>query len=401
MPTSRWSRPHVRPALAAALAPLLAALLASAPSNASAQTGGGPFLSRDPRPLAGVRQVTLARGLEHPWGLAFLPDGALLVTERPGRLRIVRNGAVDPQPVDGVPPVLAEGQGGLLDVALHPRFAENRLVYLSYAHGSEEENRTRVARGVLDGKALRDVRVIFEVKDPKPGVQHFGSRFAWLPDGTLLVSIGDGGNPPARVAGRPSRDLAQDVAFHHGKVVRIGDDGSVPKDNPFAGRAGAAPAVWSYGHRNIQGLAVDGRGRVWSTEHGSRGGDEVNLLQAGRNYGWPVVSHSSEYWGGRVAPETRRAGVEDPLLVWTPSVAPSGLAVYEGDRFPAWKGDLLAGALRDRDVRRVDLDAGGKVVGEEVLEIGARVRDVRVGPDGLVYVLTDEDDGRIIRLEPG
>jgi glucose/arabinose dehydrogenase len=290
--------------------------------------------------------------------------------------------------------VYASGQGGLLDLALHPRFAENRLVYLTYAHGTAESNRTRVARAALDGGALRDLKVLLEVSPPKRTNQHFGARLAWLPDGTLLVSIGDGGNAPAAIDGKLSRLFAQDPASGLGKVLRIGDDGSVPADNPLPGNP-----LWTLGHRNVQGLAVAGDGAVYATEHGSRGGDEVNRLSRGANYGWPIVTYGREYSGGVISEETSRAGMVDPLLVWTPSIAPSGLAVYSGDRFPAWRGSLLAGQLVGKDVRRVQLD-GGRVAAEERIPVGDRVRDVRQGPDGLVYVLTDEDDGRILRLEP-
>jgi aldose sugar dehydrogenase len=374
----------------------LVALALAAPALASDE----PFFSKSPPEARGVRVVRVASGLEHPWGLVWLPDGTMLVTERSGRLRIVRGGKVDPKPVSGVPAVFASGQGGLLDVALHPRFSENRLVYLSYAHGTRGENRTRVARGVLTGTALREVKVIFEASPAKEGGQHFGSRLGWLPDETLLVSIGDGGNPPSAIDGKLSRLFAQDPTSHLGKVVRLADDGSIPKDNPFAGRKDAAPAVWTLGLRNVQGLAVAPDGTVWVTDHGPRGGDEVNRLSAGANYGWPTVTHGREYSGKVITEETSRPEFVDPLLVWTPSIAPSGLAVYGGDRFPAWRGSLLGGGLVSADVRRLEVDERGRIVAEERIPIGARVRDVRQGPDGFVYVLTDERDGEILRLEP-
>lgn len=365
-----------------------------------------PVLSEAPPPeVAGVRLATVAEGLERPWGMAFLPDGAILVTERPGRLRLVRDGVLDPRPVAGVPAVHAMGQGGLLDVALHPDFATNRTVYLSYAHGTAEANRTRLARAVLDtgGHALRDLRVIFEVARDKPANAHFGSRILFLPDGTLLLSIGDGGNPPNALDGRFIRENAQDRASHLGKILRLNADGSVPADNPFVGQAGMRPEIWSWGNRNNQGLAWDPvRGGVWANEHGSQGGDELNRIEAGRNYGWPVASHSVEYrLGTQIGVGRSAPGMTDPALVWMTTVAPSGLVVYAGDRMPGWRGDLFSGGLRSQDVRRIRLDAAGRVAGEEAIKVGRRVRDVRQGPDGLLYLLTDDTTGaRILRVEP-
>lgn len=348
------------------------------------------------------RKVTLVNGLEHPWGLAWLPDGTMLVTERPGRLRLVRKGVLDPTPIAGVPEVFAVGQGGLLDVAVHPQFAQNRFVYLTYASGTAQANRTRVARAVLDGKTLRDLRVIFEVSQAKSGSQHFGSRILWLPDRTMLVAIGDGGNPPVQLEGDLIRKQAQNLRSRLGKIVRLNDDGTIPRDNPFVTSKTADPAIWSYGHRNIQGIAFDAAtGRVWASEHGARGGDELNLVQGGKNYGWPTVSYSREYATGEpVSPQQSQAGLVDPKLVWTPATAPSGLAVYTGDRFPAWRGNLFAGGLVTRDIRRIQVDQSGKVVVQQPIAIGQRVRDVRQGPDGLLYVLTDEPTGQLIRIEP-
>jgi aldose sugar dehydrogenase len=348
------------------------------------------------------RQTPVLQGLEHPWGMAWLPDGTMLITERPGRLRMVRQGTLDPTPISGVPPVFAVSQGGLMDVAVHPRFKENRLIYLTYSHGNDQANRTRIARARLDGKALRDVQVIFEVSPTKPGGQHFGSRILWLPDNTMLVAIGDGGNPPLQIEGNLARKQAQNLRSHLGKVVRLNDDGTIPRNNPFATDGRATPAIWSYGHRNIQGMALDrATGRVWATEHGSRGGDELNWVEAGKNYGWPLVTHSQEYGGGEISPERSRPGLVDPTLVWTPAIAPSGLAVYQGDRVPSWKGTLFAGGLVSRSVRWIRLDASGKVMNQQEIDIGQRVRDVRQSPDGLIYVLTDATNGQLIRLEPG
>ncbi|MEB3210953.1 MAG: PQQ-dependent sugar dehydrogenase [Leptolyngbyaceae bacterium] len=345
--------------------------------------------------------VTVVDNLEHPWGVAWLPDGNLLITERSGRVRIVRDGVLEPTPIPGVPDVFNESQGGLLDIALHPRFEDNQLVYFTYSHGTISANRTRIARATFDGIALNNWQVIFEVSQPKSRAQHFGSRLVWLPDETLLASIGDGGNPPITLGDELIRQQAQNIGSHLGKVIRINDDGSIPPDNPFVDTADAAPEVWSYGHRNIQGLAFDSTtNQVWATEHGARGGDEVNRIEAGENYGWPVATHSREYSGGLISPETSLPDMIDPQVIWTPSIAPSGLTVYRGAIFPEWQGDLFSGGLVSQDIRRLDVDASGNVVNEEAISIGQRVRDVRLGPDGLLYVLTDEPNGQLIRLEP-
>jgi glucose/arabinose dehydrogenase len=325
------------------------------------------------------------------------------VTERPGRLRIVRDGALDPRPVEGVPPVHAMGQGGLLDIALHPDFARNRTVFLSYAHGTAEANRTRLARAVLDGHALRDLRVIFEVNREKPANAHFGSRILFLPDGTLLLTIGDGGNPPNSLDGRFIRENAQDRSNHLGAILRLNEDGTVPADNPFVGQAGIRPEIFTWGNRNSQGIAWDPiRQAVWANEHGSQGGDELNRIERGRNYGWPLVTHSVEYRSGAaISPNRSLPGMADPVLVWMATTAPSGLAVYTGDRIPGWRGDLFSGSLRSQDVRRIRLDAAGRVTGEEIIRTGRRIRDVRQGPDGFLYLLTDDPSGaRILRIEP-
>ncbi|MBF2037229.1 MAG: PQQ-dependent sugar dehydrogenase [Leptolyngbyaceae cyanobacterium T60_A2020_046] len=348
-----------------------------------------------------VTPVTLVEGLENPWGMAWLPNGDILVTERPGRLRIIRDGQLDPTPIAGVPQVFAVGQGGLLDIALHPNFAENYWVYFTYSDGTRDANRTQVARARLEGDRLSEWTVIFEVDRAKPSTQHFGARLAWLPDGTLLVAIGDGGNSPVQLDGDLIRNQAQNLQSRLGKIVRIREDGSIPPDNPFVNREDADPLIWSYGHRNIQGLDVDPEtGVVWSTEHGPRGGDELNQIQPGENYGWPVVTHGREYSGSEITAERSRPGMVDPLQIWTPSKAPSGLVVYRGDRYPTWQGQLFSGGLVTRDVRRIELDDAGTVVNESAINIGQRVRDVREGPDGWLYVLTDEPNGRLIRLEP-
>ncbi len=368
--TGQMMRSHgsITPLVKAAL-PLVIAGCAEAPPapEAAPPVAAAPPLERSTteRSIATTapqfRQTTLLEGLEHPWSMAWLPDGAMLITERPGRLRIVRNGILDPTAIAGVPAVLAARQGGLMDVSLHPQFVQNRLIYLTYAHGIEETNRTRVARACFDGQTLTDLQVIFEVAQAKSGGQHFGSRIAWLSDGTMLVSIGDGGNPPIQLKGNLIRQQAQNLQSRLGKIVRLNDDGSIPSNNPFV-NAAADRAVWSYGHRNIQGLTVDAAtGRVWATEHGSRGGDELNLVEAGQNYGWPIVTHSREYSGGIISAEQSRPGMVDPKQVWNLTLAPSGLMVYSGDRFPAWRGDLFAGGLVSQDVRWIDLDEAGNM----------------------------------------
>ena len=362
-----------------------------------------PYITREEVPDdRGFRKTILVRGLEHPWGMAWLPGGDVLITERPGRLRRVRDGRLVSKPLSGLPQVFASGQGGLLDIALHPDFAQNRQVYVTYAHGDADANRTRVAHAVLEGERLTDWQVIFEVAADKPGSQHFGSRLLWLPDGTLLVSIGDGGNPPVRLEGEWIRNQAQNRASHLGKILRLNPDGSVPSDNPFLAASDAEPAIWSYGHRNIQGLAYDPlRKMVWASEHGALGGDELNVVGAGENYGWPAVTYSREYFGGfEISPHTSKPGMVDPKVVWMTAIAPSGLTVYTGNRFPQWHGDVFAGGLKSQDVRHIELDDAGRVTGQRSLRIGQRVRDVRQGPDELLYVLTDESDGSLIRLEP-
>jgi glucose/arabinose dehydrogenase len=365
------------------------ALVATAPAGAQAPR------SPNPAPVdAPYRVQTVVRGLDRPWGLAFLPDGRMLVTERPGRVRVVeRDGRLSP-PLGGVPPVFDRGQGGLLDVALHPRFADNHLVYLSYAEpGPRGTAGTAVARGRLGGTGLEDVRVIYRQEPKVTGTSHFGSRLVFAPDGTLFVTQGDRYGERAQ---------AQDLSSLIGKIVRINDDGSVPSDNPFVGRAGARPEIWSYGHRNIQGAAIDPHtGRLWTAEHGARGGDELNHPEAGKNYGWPVITYGVDYSGFRIGEGTARAGMEQPVYYWDPVIAPSGMTFYTGDAFPRWKGSAFIGSLRPGLLVRLQL-TGDRVALEEryVRDLDERIRDVRQGPDGLLYLLTDRADGRIVRLEP-
>jgi aldose sugar dehydrogenase len=330
-------------------------------------------------------------GLEHPWGMAFLPDGDLLITERPGRLRILRDGALDPTPLEGVPEVYASGQGGLLDVALDPDFSTNRLIYLSYAAEGVGGAGTRVARARLGDGRLEDLQVIFEGLMVE-GDHHFGSRLGFDRDGYLFVTLGE----------RGKSKRAQNLDALAGKVVRLHRDGSVPADNPFVGQADAAREIFSYGHRNPQGLAIHPEtGRVWTEEHGPLGGDEVNVARAGVNYGWPVITYGRAYSGLPVGEGSEKEGMAQPLHYWVPSISPSGMAFYQGDAFPQWQGDLFVGALSGELLARLELD-GERVVEEERLLDGVlgRIRDVRVGPDGYLYLLTDESDGGLYRLEP-
>lgn len=408
----------VFPRLAPALAPLATLLIlsscATSPSANQPPTGpaqGKPSAAATPAEenLSGetvavvnvVEPVTLVEGLEHPWSMVWLPDGDMLITERPGRLRRVSNGVLDPNPLDGLPEVLALRQGGLLDITLHPQFEANQLLYFAYADGTQQANRTQVARARLEGNTLVDWTVIFVNNRDKAGGQHFGSRLLWLPDGTLLVAVGDGGNPPVELDGELIRNQAQNRETLLGSVVRLTEAGEAPSDNPFVGDPEANPLIWSYGHRNIQGLALDpATNQVWATEHGSRGGDELNQLAPGQNFGWPVVTYSEEYSGGPISSEQSRTGMVDPLTYWTPAIAPSGLAVYRGDRYPQWQGQIFAGGLVSQDVKRIEVDSNGTVLSETSIPIGQRVRDVRQGADGFLYVLTDAPNGRLIRLEP-
>ncbi|MBC7520628.1 MAG: PQQ-dependent sugar dehydrogenase [Sandarakinorhabdus sp.] len=337
------------------------------------------------------RIETIASGLDHPWSVAFLPDGRVLVTERAGRLRVIAKGQV-PGSISGVPKVYEASQGGLFDVVLHPRFASNGLVYLSYAAGTPAANFTRITRARLVGNALVDQKVIFEVSPPKNTPVHYGGRMAFLDDGTLVMTVGDGFD---------FREQAQRLGSGLGKIIRINDDGSIPANNPFAHKKGAQPSIWSYGHRNEQGLAFDAAsGRLYEHEHGPRGGDEVNIITRGGNYGWPIATKGVDYSGASITPFKTYKGMIDGIVIWVPSIAPSGLAVVRGPMFPEWDGDLIVGALAAQEVRRVDLDAAGKVVGQQRIfpEIADRVRDVRVAPDGAIWVTTDDDAGKVLRI---
>ena len=363
------------------LAGLLA--LAAAPSVAQSQ----------PSPKA----QTVASGLQHPWAVAFLPDGRFLVTERPGRLRVVNaDGQVQPA-VQGLPEVAAGGQGGLLDVITDSAFASNRTIYFCFSEpGKGTTNSTALARARLsqDARRLEDVKVIFSQQPKFSSTAHFGCRIVERPDGTLFLTLGD------RFS---RRDDAQTLDNHHGKVVRVGKDGAIPKDNPFVGKAGALPEIWSYGHRNSQGATLAPDGSLWTHEHGARGGDEINRPQAGKNHGWPLVSFGVNYDGSKIGSgDSAAPGLEPPLHHWTPSIAPSGMAFLTSDRYGAsWKGNLFVGSLKFEYLDRIELK-DGKVVAEHKLleDVGQRIRDVRQGPDGLLYVVTDSPSGKLIRLLP-
>lgn len=357
---------------------LMTALLACVPLNVQAQ----------------YRVETVAEGLEHPWSLAFLPDGRMLVTERPGRLRVIEQGVLRPEPVAGVPPVYAAGQSGLLEVLPADDFAQTGTVFLSFVHGTRRANHTRIVRARFDGRALHDVTPIFTTQPAKSGHPHPGGRMLQLPDGSVLMSVGDGFF---------LREHAQRLDSHIGTIVRIAADGSVPADNPFVGRADALPEIYSQGHRHVQGLVYHAPSRrIFAHEHGPRGGDELNRILPGRNYGWPLVSHGRDYSRAQITPFTRMPGMEDPLLQWTPSIAPGGLAVYEGALFPDWRGDLFVAALAEKSLRRVRMVDGVPAGDQDILlqDVGERMRDVRVGPDGALYVLTDETAGRVLRIVP-
>jgi glucose/arabinose dehydrogenase len=390
------------------LIPILAALpsaappasINDAPPNAVDQKPAFPGQTRAPERASTVAfdVVTVASDLAFPWGMAFLPDGRMLVTERPGRMRLVGPDGVKSEPIQGLPAVDARGQGGLLDVALDPAFARNRLVYWSFAQPrGAEGNGTAVARGRLNKAASRfeNVQVIFEQRPSLDSVNHFGGRLLFVRDGTLLITLGERSELPGRVQ-------AQRLDGTLGKIVRIKPDGSIPQDNPFVKRAGARAEIWSIGHRNVQGVALQPRtGDVWAVEHGAKGGDEINLIRKGHDYGWPSIAYGIEYDGRTIGTgPTRQTGMEQPIYYWDPVIAPSGLAFYSGNLFPAWRGSLFVGGLRGMLVR-LEMD-GKKVTGEERLltDLHKRIRDVRQGPDGALYLLTDAMRGDILKLTP-
>jgi aldose sugar dehydrogenase len=346
-----------------------------------------------------IHAETFADGLSHPWGLAFLPDGSALVTERDGRLRHVTSDGVVSEPIEGVPDVDARDQGGLLDVAIDSDFEASRLVYFSFSEAGEDgTNSTAVARGVLsdDATELTDVDVLFSQQPKHPSTAHFGGRLVFDDEGHLFITLGERSD-------EEFRGQAQDLDSHLGKVVRVNLDGSVPEDNPFAGQDGALPEIWSYGHRNIQGAAINPQtGVLWEVEHGPMGGDEINIVEAGKNYGWPIVSFGVNYDGTPVGSgESEGAGFEPPIYQWTPVIAPSGMAFYRGRAFPEWEGDLFIGALKETALVRLELDGDNVTHEERILDAaGLRIRDVVEGPDGALYLLTDEDQGEILRISP-
>ncbi|WP_312861474.1 PQQ-dependent sugar dehydrogenase [Segnochrobactrum spirostomi] len=397
------ARPRQRLAQRCAIIPRdRAAFVAATVLAAALMSPLAPAAAQSAAPLAATsRDYKLAvtkvvGGLVHPWSLAFLPDGAMLVTERPGRLRLIENGKLDPEPVAGLPAVFAQGQGGLLDLALDPDFAKTGLVYFSYAEPRQGGAGTTLARGQLvreGGKArLENVEVIFRQEPALPGGIQFGSRFAIASNGTLYVTLGD----------RRQADLAQKLDNDVGKVIRIDRDGSIPKSNPFVGRDGARPEIWAYGFRNGQGAAIDpATGQLWTVDHGAKGGDEINHPEAGKNYGWPVITYGVDYSGAKIGIGTSAPGMEQPVYYWDPSIAPSGLAIYDGALFPKWKGDLLVGALKGQILVRLDRE-NGRIVDEERMMKGliGRIRDVRVGPDGAIWLLTDEENGGLYRVIP-
>ena len=341
------------------------------------------------------RVVPVVGGLVNPWSLTFLPDGTMLVTERPGRLRIVRNGRLDPQPVSGVPQVWATGQGGLLEVLPHPRVSENRLLYLTYSKPCENGATTALLRGRFDGKALTDAKDLFVADNCNTGNPHFGSKLAFARDGSLYMTVGERGD----------RQRAQNTAIHGGKVLRLTEDGGAAPGNPFAGKPGYKPEIFTYGNRNPQGLAIHPEtGAVWANEHGPQGGDELNILEAGKNYGWPVASYGREYGpdGALISRHPWKEGIEEPLLTWLPSIGISGLIFYTGDKFPQWKNHLFVGGLSGLALHRLAFNDKGGLIGREALltEVRQRIRDVRQGPDGNIYLAADSPVGGILRVEP-
>jgi glucose/arabinose dehydrogenase len=380
------------------LRPFLAATAALVLAAAPALAQGTVYKSSE----HDYRIVTVAEGLQNPWGMAFLPGGDILVTERPGRLRVIRGGKLLERPVDGVPAVVARGQGGLLDVVAHPQFAANRFIYLSFSKPVGENNAatTAVIRAKFEGDRLTDVREVF-VAQTRGAPGHFGSRLAFDRNGFLFVTVGDRQVPPA---GDLSAHPAQDVSNHHGTINRIHDDGRVPSDNPFVGKEGARPEIWSFGHRNPQGLAFDEDGNLWSTEHGPQGGDELNLIEPGKNFGWPVIGFGVNYRTGAIIHQgTTRQGMEQPRYVWVPSIGVSGLMVYTGDKFPNWKGSIFAGGLVGEQIARFSRTGTTVELEDVIVRRQGRVRDVRQGPDGFIYVAIEDREGKpspIVRLEP-
>ena len=342
---------------------------------------------------------TVVKGLEHPWGLAFLPGGNILVTERTGQLRLIEDGKLSPTPIAGTPEVFSAGQGGLLDLALDPDFKENRYIYLTYSSGTQSENQTMLGRGRFEAMELKDFKVLLKVEPSKPGAAHFGSRILFLPDKTMLISVGDGGNPPVKIAGMLARDQAQNLDSHQGSILRLNRDGTVPADNPFVNKADVKAEIYSYGHRNVQGLAFDPKIKtIWASEHGPLGGDEINRIIAGENYGWPLATYGRDYRSGkRFTPHKTLSGMRPPVLVWSTTRAPSGLAFYTGSKFSKWQGSIFAGSLRGQRIDRIVVE-DDKVKFEESYPVGDRIRLISQGPDEYLYLLTDSGDGKLLKL---
>ena len=341
--------------------------------------------------VAGYNLETVVDGLDSPWGLAILPDGDMLITELTGDLRHIRNGKLVAQAVAGVPQSLYGGQGGLMDIVIHPNYDENRYVYLSLSVGTDDANALRVIRGRFTGTALEDISTIFESAPSKNTLVHYGARMAFLPDNTLLINVGDGFD---------LREQAQNLSNHFGSLVRVTDDGKVPQDNPFIGVAGAQPEIYSYGHRNQQSIAVErGSGKIYQTEHGPRGGDELNLIEAGKNYGWPVATFGIDYSGARISPYTSYEGTKQPLVDWTPSIGPSGMTIYDGAQFPDWQGDIFVSSLIYSKIIHIDMVNGAPQQQSDMFsEIGDRLRDIRTGADGALYILSEGDKGKLWRV---
>lgn len=341
--------------------------------------------------VAGYNLETVVDGLDSPWGLAILPDGDMLITELTGDLRHIRNGKLVAQAVAGVPQSLYGGQGGLMDIVIHPNYDENRYVYLSLSVGTDDANALRVIRGRFTGTALEDISTIFESAPSKNTLVHYGARMAFLPDNTLLINVGDGFD---------LREQAQNLSNHFGSLVRVTDDGKVPQDNPFIGVAGAQPEIYSHGHRNQQSIAVErGSGKIYQTEHGPRGGDELNLIEAGKNYGWPVATYGIDYSGARISPYTSYEGTKQPLLDWTPSIGPSGMTIYDGAQFPDWQGDIFVSSLIYSKIIHIDMvDGAPQRQSDMFSEIGDRLRDIRTGADGALYILSEGDNGKLWRV---
>lgn len=368
-------------------------------ATTNAAGGGDPALQEtlaEPAPEGelALNVETLAEGLVNPWSIAFLPDGTILVTERAGRLRVIRDGVLVDAPVAGTPEPFVYNQAGYFDVLPHPDFEENNILFLAYAAGEERENALRIARGTFDGASFNDVEVIYEAKPLKRGGHHYGGRLVWGPDNKLYFTVGEGSR---------YKELAQDMSTSFGAVIRLNEDGSIPEDNPDFGD-GALPELYTKGHRNPQGFIYDAeRDIFWEHEHGPRGGDEINIIELGKNYGWPLASYGIDYNGAKITPFTEYEGTTQPVKYWTPSIGPSGLAVYRGDMFEGWGGDLLVGSMALRALHRVIMD-GDEPAGEERYLVGERIREVRVGPDGAIYVTTEdrggEPVGQVLRVTP-